>query len=233
MTDWGIILERREELQTGKIKREGRMTGCVQIKRRQPKRPSWWKRQQQHSKVIFLLTTCFFLWAGPGLGGRSGSAMCRVTPPSCPWHDKHTLSLTHTYISCSWQKTRLKQKKTLQSNSLISAPKQNEAPWNNERAERRRCRNADRNETVIRSYHFLITQRVCAGAGDGVENRRLFCILIRRLIHTLYCYSFDYNRPACLPAPLSAFTEPHAAHETSVTPLPPLKLINQQFSQFL
>lgn len=25
MTDWGIILERREELQTGKIKREGRM----------------------------------------------------------------------------------------------------------------------------------------------------------------------------------------------------------------
>lgn len=104
MTDWGIILERREELQTGKIKREGRMTGCGQIKRRQPKRPSWWKRQQQHSKVIFLLTTCFFLWAGPGLGGRSGSAMCRVTPPSCPWHDKHTLSLTHTYISCSWQK---------------------------------------------------------------------------------------------------------------------------------
>lgn len=154
-------------------------------------------------------------------------------PPilSLAWQT-HTFSHTHIYILLL-TKTRLKQKKTLQSNSLISAPKQNEAPWNNERAERRRCRNADRNETVIRSYHFLITQRVCAGAGDGVENRRLFCILIRRLIHTLYCYSFDYNRPACLPAPLSAFTEPHAAHETSVTPLPPLKLINQQFSQFL
>lgn len=154
-------------------------------------------------------------------------------PPilSLAWQT-HTFSHAHIYILLL-TKTRLKQKKTLQSNSLISAPKQNEAPWNNERAERRRCRNADRNETVIRSYHFLITQRVCAGAGDGVENRRLFCILIRRLIHTLYCYSFDYNRPACLPAPLSAFTEPHAAHETSVTPLPPLKLINQQFSQFL
>lgn len=117
--------------------------------------------------------------------------MCRVTPPSCPWHDKHTLSLTHTHIYHALDKNPLKTEKTLQSNSLISAPKQNEAPRNNERAERRRCRNADRNETVIRSYHFLITQRVRAGAGDGVENRRLFCILIRRLIHTLYCYSFD------------------------------------------
>lgn len=185
MTDWGIILERREELQTGKIKREGRMTGCVQIKRRQPKRPSWCKRQQQHSKVIFLLKPAFSCELALGLVAGVGQP-CAEWPPilSLAWQT-HTFSHAHIYILLL-TKTRLKQKKTLQSNSLISAPKQNEAPWNNERAERRRCRNADRNETVIRSYHFLITQRVCAGAGDGVENRRLFCILIRRLIHTRF-----------------------------------------------
>lgn len=67
MTDWGIILERREELQTGKIKREGRMTGCVQIKKKTAKEAKLMKKttatQQSYFSPHNLLFPVSWPWA--------------------------------------------------------------------------------------------------------------------------------------------------------------------------
>ena len=119
-------------------------------------------RQQSH----FQPDDPLFLSTGLGFAGNWGSTMCRATPPSCPWQTHNSAPNTHTHnkhthrAPAQTHKTEKEKKKTpphQKSVSLISALKQNEAPWNNESAERRRGRNADRNETVIRSYHFLIT----------------------------------------------------------------------------
>lgn len=116
-------------------------------------------------------------------------------------HNKHLHSHTQTHIRADVNAhayaraallTKTTKHPTSQSICLISAPKQNEAPRNNKSGEWRRRRNADRNENVIRSYHFLITQSTrCVSAGDGGEKSLSFSILIISLIQRLYCHSFQ------------------------------------------
>lgn len=88
------------------------------------------------------------------------------------------------------------------------------SPTKKETLKTKRGRNADSNESVIRSYHFLITLRLRESTGDGEDSPRLFLSLMMRLIPPALL--LFWKRPLC------ASTE--AAHETSI----PLSMENNQ-----